>query len=154
MGPLGLPFVCKLIKFLFLLPTALTYGTPPLVSSVQCPECKYPNDQNFSFCQRCGFNRLTLILPTQSMSVPVDLPSIDNRLASIRSQCKSLPYEKQKSSLQKQLEMFLGPLPSPKNLQSATPLDLARFLVWKDGKGKTKVHTSRCPLFGMHSKNH
>ena len=50
--------------------------------------------------------------------------------------------------------MFLGSLPSPKNLQSTTPLDLTRFLVWKDGKGKTKVHTSRCPLFGTHSKNH
>ena len=98
--------------------------------------------------------KTSLVLPTPSTSVPVDLPSIDNRLASIRSQRKSLPYEKQKSSLQKQLEMFLGSLPSPRNLQSATPLDLARFLVWKDGKGKTNVHTSRCPLFGTHSKNH
>lgn len=81
----------------------------------------------------------------------MDLPSIDNRLASIRSQHKSLPYERQKSSLQKQLEAFLGSLPSPKNLQSATPFDICRFLVWKDKKGKTKVHDPRCPLFGSHS---
>ena len=120
--------------------------------SVLCPKCKYPNDQGFSFCQRCGLTRLPPTRPSPSSSVQIDLPSIDDRLASIRSQRRSLPYGRQKSSLQKQLEDFLSSLPSPKNLQSAAPIDITRFLVWKDKNGKTKVHTPQCPLFGTHSK--
>ena len=58
-----------------------------------------------------------------------------------------------KDLVQKQLEDFLSSLPSPKNLHSATPTDITHFLVWKDKKGKTKVHTLQCPLFGTHSKS-
>ena len=82
----------------------------------------------------------------------MDLASIDNRLAFIRDQRKSLPYERQKTALQKELETFLGSLPSPKSLQSATPYDVTRFLVWKDKNGKTKVHVPQCSLFGSRSK--
>ena len=119
--------------------------------SVLCPKCKYPNDQGFSFYQCCGLIRLLPTRPSPSSLVQIDLPSIDDRLASIRSQRRSLPYGRQKS-LQKQLEDFLSSLPSPKNLQSAAPIDITRFLVWKDKHGKTKVHTPQCPLFGTHSK--
>ena len=39
-----------------------------------------------------------------------------------------------------------------KSLFSAAPQDLVRFPIWKDRKGKRKVHKSACPLFGSHSK--
>ena len=35
---------------------------------------------------------------------------------------------------------------------SASPKDVIRFLVWKDSKGKTKIHIPSCPNFGYHSK--
>lgn len=48
--------------------------------------------------------------------------------------------------------ILLFSLPLPKSLFSAVPRDLVRFLIWKDRKGKTKVHKSACPLFVSHSK--
>ena len=35
---------------------------------------------------------------------------------------------------------------------SASPKDPIRFLVWKDSKGKPKIHIPSCPNFGSHSK--
>ena len=152
MGYLGLPFICQLIAPSRLLPQPLPVVPRFWCPSVQCPECKHPNDADFSFCQRCGYQRSANKLTPAYTKLKIDLSSVDNRLASIRAQRKSLPYERQKSALEKELETFLRSLPSPKTLQSATPHDLTRFLVWKDGKGKTKVHIPQCPLFGSHSK--
>ena len=152
MGYLGLPFICQLIAPSRLLPQPLPVVPRLWCPSVQCPECKHPNDADFSFCQRCGYQRSANTLTPAYTKLKIDLSSVDNRLASIRAQRKSLPYERQKSALEKELETFLRSLPSPKTLQSATPHDLTRFLVWKDLKGKTKVHIPQCPLFGSHSK--
>lgn len=132
--------------------TASSCSTSPLVSFGPMSGMQYPNDADFSFCQRCGYKRSTNTLTPAYTKLKIDLSSVDKRLASIRAQRKSLPYERQKSALKKKLETFLGSLPSSKTLQSATPHDLTRFLVWKDGKGKTKVHVPQCPLFGSHSK--
>ena len=142
MGYLGLPFICQLIAPSRLLPQPLPVARRLWCPSVQCPECKYPNDADFSFCQRCGYKRSTNTLTPAYTKLRIDLSSVDKRLASIRAQRKSLPYERQKSALEKELETFLGSLPSLKTLQSATPHDLTRFLVWKTGKGKLK---STCP---------
>ena len=44
-------------------------------------------------------------------------------------------------------------LPSnPKSPISASLKGVIRFLVWKDSKGKTKIHSPNCPNFGSHSK--
>lgn len=120
--------------------------------AVQCPECSYPNDHDFSFCQRCGYRRLFYSQQSVNSKIQLDLPSINNRLQSIQALRASKPYEKQKSALQKELENFLFSLPLSKSLSSAAPQDLVRFLIYKDRKGKTKVHKSTCPLFGSHSK--
>ena len=120
--------------------------------AVQCPECSYPNDHDFSFCQRCGYRRLFQSQQSVNSKIQLDLPSINNRLQSIQALRASKPYEKQKSALQKELENFLFSLPLSKSLSSAAPQDLVRFLIYKDRKGKTKVHKSTCPLFGSHSK--
>ena len=120
--------------------------------AVQCPECSYPNDHDFSFCQRCGYRRLFQSQQSVNSKIQLDLPSINNRLQSIQALRASKPYEKQRSALQKELENFLFSLPLSKSLSSAAPQDLVRFLIYKDRKGKTKVHKSTCPLFGSHSK--
>ena len=46
----------------------------------------------------------------------------------------------------------MSSLPTPKSPISASPKDLIRFLVWKDSKGKTKIHVPSCPNFGSHPK--
>ncbi|KAK3737784.1 hypothetical protein QZH41_017258 [Actinostola sp. cb2023] len=60
---------------------------------------------------------------------------------------KTIPEAK--SSLQRDLESFLSSLPIPKTLVSASPRDVARFLVWKDKGGRTKVHATSCPSFWL-----
>ena len=117
--------------------------------SVSCPLCSYPNDASFRFCQSCGYQRKVLVdVPASGSSLPLDVITLDDRLSQIARFPASSSYAKQKSSLQKELELFLSSLPFPKDVSTATPRELCRFLVWKDRKGKTKVHKSSCQFFG------
>jgi hypothetical protein len=91
------------------------------------------------------------MLPQLSSRIPEgDLTAIDARLAELRHKTLSTAYEKQKLSLETELKNFLSSLPAPKTLFTATPLDLCRFLVWKDKGGKTQVHLSSFPHLGLH----
>ena len=82
----------------------------------------------------------------------MDLAAIDDRLEALRKVKSGKPYQKQKSSLQHELERFLRALASPKSLMSATSQDLTRFLIWKDKGGKTKIHLPQCKHFGVSGK--
>ena len=117
-----------------------------------CPDCGYANDFGFNFCQYCGFQAAPRSCSTSTPRVPFDLPAIDRRISSLQSVRAAKPYEKQKCRLQLELESFLSSFSSPKTPVTASPKDAIRFLVWKDSKGKTKVHTPSCPNFGSHSK--
>lgn len=74
----------------------------------------------------------------------IDLDSIHSRLSELAKNKASKPYEKQKSALHRELLSLLAALPTPKTLQSATPGDILKFLVWKDKTGRTKVHQIQC----------
>ena len=67
----------------------------------------------------------------------------------LQSSSLSSAYSKQKKSLRADLEGFLYALPGQKNLFDTTPLDICRFLVFKDSKGKTQVHKTGCPYLGQ-----
>ena len=71
----------------------------------------------------------------------------DRRLETLQAVNDHKPYQVQKSKPRKELESFLSSLPCPRTLLSASPRDVTRFLVWKDRKGKTKVHVPTCSLF-------
>ncbi|KAK2552756.1 Protein LIGHT-DEPENDENT SHORT HYPOCOTYLS 6 [Acropora cervicornis] len=116
--------------------------------AVQCSDCSYPNDTGFRFCQACGYKRKSLAPDDNPHLVSLDLPSLDLRLETLQAVNDHKPYQVQKSKLRKELESFLSSLPCPKTLLSASPRDVTRFLVWKDRKGKTKVHVPTCSLFG------
>lgn len=49
--------------------------------------------------------------------------------------------------------MFLAALSPPKTPFSCTPKDVIRFLVWKDQKGRTKVHQHNCQFLGSQLKS-
>ena len=72
--------------------------------------------------------------------VTFNLSAIDDRINFLQSSHLSTAYSKQKQSLKIELESFLFALPGQKSLFDATPLDVCRFLVFKDLKGKTQVH--------------
>ena len=120
--------------------------------AVSCPNCSYPNDASFAFCQQCGYTRRNETSVPDSEKVLLDLAAIDDRLEALRKVKSDKPYQKQKSSLQHELERFLRSLASLKSLKSATPQDLTRFLIWKDKGGKTKIHLPQCKHLGVSGK--
>ena len=79
--------------------------------------------------------------------VKVRLKELDNRF-------DKLAYNKQKSSLVSSLSTFLrsnhnsGYYTDGGELDSATPEDVAKFLVDRDSKGRTQVHVLGCKHFG------
>ena len=78
--------------------------------SVSCPLCSYPNDASFRFCQSCGYQRKVLVdVPASGSSLPLDVITLDDRLSQIARFSASSSYAKQKSSLQKELELFCLP---------------------------------------------
>ena len=56
---------------------------------------------------------------------------------------------KQKDSLQKELESFLGSLPEHPSLSSVTPWDICHFLVLEDRNERAQVHGNGCNFFGQ-----
>lgn len=91
----------------------------------------------------CGYQR-QLTNPLHIQRANFNLSSLDSRLSALNASANSTPYAKQKSSLRLELESFLFSLPGNKTIFMATPQDVCRFLVWKDSKGKTKVHSPEC----------
>jgi len=79
---------------------------------------------------------------------------INQRLLELKHLKDSKPYEKQKSSLHRELLNVLAALPTPKSLHTAVPSDILKFLVWKDSRGRTKVHRPTCPGIGSSSHTH
>ena len=117
-----------------------------------CRDCSHTNNAGCNFCQHCGFQPAPPSVSPGASRVSLDLPTIDHRISSLQSVRAAKPYEKQKCSLHFELESFLSSLPTPKSPISASLKGVIRFLVWKDSKGKTKIHSSSCPNFGSHSK--
>ena len=113
-----------------------------------CPECGYLNDADYNFCQRCGFRNASSVSVPPSKRLKIDFKAIDNRLQQLAHVKSSKNYERQKSSLHSQLMNFLSSMPVPKNLASASPADIIKFLVWKDSLGKTVVLHLACPSLG------
>lgn len=81
--------------------------------------------------------------------VTFDLNATDQRIQYLKHTTASSAYSRQKDSLKTELQKFLFSLPDRKHLFSATPLDVVRFLVYKDGEGKTTVHSGHCPHVGL-----
>ena len=111
--------------------------------SVAC----YPNDENFKFCQQCGYVRRFVRDHVQSPAkkCKIDEGYIAERLQQLSQQRSSSRYAKQKLALELELGQFLASLRTPKSLSFALPADIIAPLVWKDRGGKTKVRQSACP---------
>ncbi|KAI8494119.1 hypothetical protein Bbelb_284660 [Branchiostoma belcheri] len=120
-------------------------GAPRLwVPAVKCTACGYPNDFDFNFCQKCGTPKVEESSTATIRGVRVDHAAIDSRLQEILGKQCTSTYGKQKTAMSELLRDFLKTLVPMKTLSSASPTDLVKFLIWKDQKGKTKVHESGC----------
>ena len=112
--------------------------------SVACPRCCYPNDVSFNFCQQCGYLRKSVSVSSSQPSVDIDQSAIAARIEQLSQQRLSSRYSKQKSALEKELSTFLSNFVPPKTVFTALPSDVISFLVWKDRRGRTRVHLSSC----------
>ena len=89
--------------------------TSPVITVKVCINCVEPTDTLT--------NMFTLYI----------FPEIDHRLANLQEKLlSSTQYAKQKQSLKDELQDFLYALPSEKTLFTALPVDLCRFLIFKD----------------------
>lgn len=89
---------------------------------------------------------------TQSQTVQIDIESIDSRIAQLNRTRSALPYQKQKTRLELDLQRFFNSLTYPKSVLSASPQDVLRFLVWKDSAGRTQVHAAHCPFLSRQGR--
>ena len=72
------------------------------------------------------------------------MPAVNSRFEAFRSFSSCMPYQKQKSSPGRQLSSFLASLSPLKSIPSLTSEDIVKFLISKDGTGRTVVHTRAC----------
>ena len=72
------------------------------------------------------------------------MKAINSRFENFKSFSSNKSYQKQKSSLERQLSSFLASLSPPKSTASATAEDIVKFLISKDRTGRTIVHTRSC----------
>ena len=72
------------------------------------------------------------------------MKAINSRFENFKSFSCNKSYQKQKSSLERQLSSFLASLSPPKSTASATSEDIVKFLISKDRTGRTIVHTRSC----------
>ena len=116
--------------------------------SVSCPACSKPNDFDFRYCQRCGYQRQTRSYKAlKSLKAPVDLCSIRERKKVLVAKQQATPYQKQRSALEMEFLQFLETT-SKRDICAAIPDDVVDFLIWKDNFGKTVVHMVACPFSG------
>ena len=76
--------------------------------------------------------------------VDVNFQGLQDRRSTLERFKKAKPYQRQKTSLQQQLESFLWSLPAKKTLAIASPEDVINFLIWRDKFGKTESHSDSC----------
>ena len=87
-----------------------------------------------------------------SKKLKIDFEHIDTRIKDLDSTRTSKVYQRQKSQLEAEFSDFLASSQPQKTLYSATPKDIFRFLIWKDNKGKTKVHKDSCQFLSLQGK--
>ena len=120
--------------------------------AIGCRSCGYPNDYDSSFCQRCGSQKQPLSILQAPESVQVDFGKVNERLQSLIARHKKKPYQRQKCSLQNQLESYLWSLPCKKSLATASPNDVVNILIWRDQFGKAKLYLENCCISGRSSR--
>lgn len=101
--------------------------------------CSYANDQEFRFCQHRGYKQK--VNTTESIRrIAGDLEKVDKRLQQLMNFDRATGYAKQKDSLKKEFDMFLGSLAGYITLATVAQRDICRFLVFTDKDGKNQVH--------------
>ena len=113
--------------------------------------CSYANDQDFRCCQHRSYKRK--VNTTESVRrIAGDLEKIDQRLQQLMNFDRARGYARQKDSLKREFDMFLGSLPGYITIATVAPRDISRFLVFTDKDGKNQVHRNDRRHIGQKGK--
>lgn len=77
---------------------------------------------------------------------------MDRRVRYLNSLIEDTKYNRQKSSLDRELQVFLKAF-STNSFCNVTPVDICGFLIHKDRNEKTKIHEINCQYIGEKSCN-
>ena len=104
-----------------------------------CSTCGHPNVFDFIYCQKCGSQKIPLEKTAPPPLVDTSYERVKRRIEFLERFHSEKPHQCQKSSLLKQLELFLWSLPDKKSLKTAMyPARHHQILniegqIWKDG---------------------
>ena len=123
------------------------------LSKLVCKNCKCANELDFNYCKSCGHERGRGSLEVrQSEDHLSSMKSIDERIRLLDQRLDTSSYSQQKCNLKVELELFLVSLEPSKNVYTALPGDLRKFLIFKEKHGRTKLHDQICPQKGVVGK--
>lgn len=119
-----------------------------------CATCAAQNDTDFCFCKLCGSgraqqNRNLVDSPHSTIYTKTVFQRIDSRIEHLDKLLDSSNYSKQKCQLKTDLESFLTALSPSLTLMNALPTHLRKFLIFKEGSGRTQVHNTICDFRGQ-----
>lgn len=120
---------------------------------VVCTKCKGANEIDFKYCKFCGSERCSVrehsVLPEQSTDSPSLIQTINERISTLDNLLEASQYSQQKCQLKREITEFLGFLEPPKDLYTALPDDIRKFLIFKERKGRTQLHVQSCTFKGL-----
>lgn len=117
------------------------YVLCPSKAVQRCAACLYPNDRNANFCQVCGASTGPLFLQSPSLTYTWQ-PLITTLWSWVLVQRKT--YQRQKSTMERQLISFLTALTTLKSIPSGSSEDIVKFPFSRDRAGRTVVHSQTC----------
>ena len=83
----------------------------------------------------------------------ISVEHIEERIKTLDQRLDASRYSQQKCNLKKELEQFLVSLNPAKDVYTALPNDLRKFLIFKEKHGRTKLHDQACPRKGSAEKS-
>ncbi|XP_069139188.1 uncharacterized protein [Argopecten irradians] len=113
--------------------------TPMVITGASC--CPLTN-----IAYSCNFPGALLSRLESPQSVIRMPATVHSRLAELERSVDSTPYNQKKSALERELLAFFDI--SVCNIRRISPEDICHFLIKKDGKGKTRIHSVNCPYLG------
>ena len=119
-----------------------------------CTKCSGNNGIDYRFCKFCGSKRDISLNVESNMKCNSSASEkrIRQRITELDELFNSSKYSKQKNNLASELTAFLQSLLPPKDLLTATPEDVRKFLIFKEKDGKTQLHKSFCDFKGLTGK--
>lgn len=107
--------------------------------------CKHGNELDYNYCKSCGCVRQkTDLMQNQEGHKLNILDHIEERIKTLDQRLDASRYSQQKCNLKSELEQFLSSLEPEKDVYTALPDDLRRFLIFKEKHGRTKLHHHAC----------